>query len=74
VIRYEASLDTFSEAGASASGTAHVGEEPVAEITMLFSHIDQNMAGVEFPEHNFVFTPQFIAMLKANAGSISPNL
>ena len=30
----------------------------------MFSHIDQNMAGMEFPEHNFVFTEQFTELLK----------
>ena len=30
----------------------------------MFSHIDQNMAGLEFPEHNFVFTEQFTELLK----------
>ncbi len=31
----------------------------------MFSHIDQNMAGLEFPEHNFVFTEQFTELLKS---------
>jgi hypothetical protein len=30
----------------------------------MFSHIDQNLAGLEFPEHNFVFTEQFTELLK----------
>ena len=29
----------------------------------MFSHIDQNMAGLAFPEHNFVFTPAFLELL-----------
>jgi hypothetical protein len=36
----------------------------VADIELMFSHIDQNMAGLEFPEHNFVFTEQFTELLK----------
>ena len=40
------------------------GEELVAEIELMFSHIDQNMAGLEFPEHNFVFTEQFVELFK----------
>ena len=31
----------------------------------MFSHIDQNLAGLEFPEHNFVFTEQFTELLKS---------
>ncbi len=26
-----------------------------AEIDLMFSHIDQNLAGIDFPEDNFVF-------------------
>jgi hypothetical protein len=37
----------------------------------MFSHIDKNLAGASFPEHNFVFTEQFTELLKTyklNAG------
>jgi len=30
----------------------------------LFSHIDNNMAGTEFPEHNFVFSDNFKMILE----------
>jgi hypothetical protein len=39
--------------------------DPVADIELMFSHIDQNMAGLKFPEHNFVFTEQFTELLKS---------
>ena len=29
----------------------------------MFSHIDQNLAGKEFPEENFVFTDMFNSLL-----------
>ena len=35
----------------------------MAEIELMFSHIDQNMSGIKFPEHNFVFTEQFTELL-----------
>ena len=60
---FSAKIDQFSDAGASASGTVKVGDELVAEIELMFSHIDQNMAGLAFPEHNFVFTEQFKQVL-----------
>jgi hypothetical protein len=47
------------------------GEESsplVAEIELMFSHIDQNMAGVAFPKENFVFTEQFTELLKTYRG------
>ncbi len=74
-IAYRARIDQISEAGASISGTVTAGRDAadplVAEIEIMFSHIDQNLAGLEFPEHNFVFTEQFTDLLKTyknNAG------
>ena len=64
VLRYEAALETFGPAGASVSGHVTTSGQPVAVISMMFSHIDQNMAGLNFPEHNFVFTPQFMQLLE----------
>jgi 3-hydroxyacyl-[acyl-carrier-protein] dehydratase len=63
-IEYAAKIDQLNEQGASISGTVKAGGELVAEIELMFSHIDQNLAGLEFPEHNFVFTEQFTELLK----------
>lgn len=78
-IRHTAEMDNFSKAGASTTGKTelidpHTGEaKPLAEITLMFSHIDHNMAGLEFPEHNFVFTGQLMEMLEAS-GFDAPEL
>ncbi|MEM7681785.1 MAG: beta-hydroxyacyl-ACP dehydratase [Planctomycetota bacterium] len=69
-LRYEARLERFDSTGASAKG--HVSRidpltakaEPLADIELLFSHVDQNRAGLEFPEENFVFTDQFMDLLR----------
>ena len=63
-ITYAARIEQLSEQGASIRGTVTAGGEPVADIELMFSHIDQNMAGKSFPEHNFVFTEQFTELLK----------
>jgi 3-hydroxyacyl-[acyl-carrier-protein] dehydratase len=63
-IAYAARISQLSEQGASIEGKVTVGQELVAEIELMFSHIDQNMAGLKFPEHNFVFTEQFTELLK----------
>jgi 3-hydroxyacyl-[acyl-carrier-protein] dehydratase len=60
---FHAKIDQLSEHGASISGRVTVGEDLVAEIELMFSHIDKNMAGMQFPEHNFVFTEQFTELL-----------
>ena len=68
-IVYNAKIDQLSEQGASVSGTVTATQGQgqsslVAEIELMFSHIDQNLAGLRFPEHNFVFTEQFTELLK----------
>src|SRR6201992_2930679 len=63
-ITFSAKIDQLNEQGASIAGTVTCDSQLVAEIELMFSHIDQNMAGIEFPEHNFVFTEQFTELLK----------
>lgn len=63
-ITFHAKIDQLSPDGAAITGIVSVGDDPVADIELMFSHIDQNLAGVEFPQHNFVFTPQFTDLLK----------
>jgi len=71
-IQYAAKIEQLSEQGASIAGTVTVAGDLVAEIELMFSHVDQNIAGLEFPEHNFVFTEQFTELLKSyrTTGSI----
>lgn len=63
-ISFHAKIDQLNEHGASISGTVTCGSDSVADIELMFSHVDQNMAGLKFPEHNFVFTEQFTELLK----------
>ena len=70
-IRYEALIDRIDTAGASTSGTIDRrvagGEawERIGRVELLFSHIDKNMAGTSFPEHNFVFSDNFKMILES---------
>src|SRR5207253_723299 len=68
-LTFKAEIEQLNEQGASTRGTVKIGDELVAEIELMFSHIDQNIAGVQFPEHNFVFTEQFTELLKGFRGS-----
>lgn len=70
-IRYDAMIERMDDAGASTKGTIEmldhaVGEwELIGEISLIFSHIDNNLAGTEFPEHNFVFGENFRTLLRS---------
>jgi 3-hydroxyacyl-[acyl-carrier-protein] dehydratase len=67
-LAYHARIEQLNETGASIAGQVKMGLDAhaplVAEIELMFSHIDKNMAGLAFPEHNFVFTDQFMELLK----------
>jgi 3-hydroxyacyl-[acyl-carrier-protein] dehydratase len=58
-ITYQAEIDTIAPEAASTRGTVLKNGRPIGEIDLMFSHIDRNLAGVEFPDENFVFTGQF---------------
>jgi len=55
-IKLDAEIESLASEAASTSGKITCGDKLVAEIDLMFSHIDQNLAGKEFPEENFVFT------------------
>ena len=69
-IRHTATILHIDERGASTEGSVDLIDpltgdtQQLATIEMMFSHIDQNMQGLEFPEENFVFTDQFMDLLK----------
>jgi 3-hydroxyacyl-[acyl-carrier-protein] dehydratase len=54
-IELEATIESIAPEAASTSGRITCSEKLIAEIDLMFSHIDQNLAGKEFPEENFVF-------------------
>lgn len=54
-IRLEAQIESITPEAAGTAGKITCGEKLIAEIDLMFSHIDQNLAGKKFPEENFVF-------------------
>ena len=63
-----AEIESISEEAASTVGRIMRGEDLIAEISLMFSHIDNNLAGKEFPEENFVFTDMFNSLLTGFVG------
>jgi len=54
-IKLEATIESIAPEAASTTGKITRSEKIIAEIDLMFSHIDQNLAGKAFPEENFVF-------------------
>jgi 3-hydroxyacyl-[acyl-carrier-protein] dehydratase len=66
-LRLEAQLETIAPEAASTAGRITRGDQLIAEIQLMFSHVDQNLAGKKFPEENFVFTGTFTTLLRGIA-------
>jgi len=58
-ISYHAEIEAISPEAARTRGTVRRGDEEIGRVDLMFSHVDQNLAGAKFPEENFVFTGQF---------------
>ncbi len=68
-LRLEAKIESIAPEAASTSGKITRGDKLIAEIDLMFSHIDQNLAGKQFPEENFVFTDTFKSLMRGIAGN-----
>ncbi|UCG33576.1 MAG: hypothetical protein JSU68_02870 [Phycisphaerales bacterium] len=69
-LRYEAEIETINEAGAATKGKVFCNDRPIGRIDLFFSHVDQNLSGLQFPKENFVFTDQFRALLASIQGDL----
>jgi len=74
-LRYTATIEQFTNAGASTRGIVELIEpkasdesqpEVIGHIDLLFSHLDQNMGGVEYPKDNFVFSESFKTLMQTS--------
>jgi len=63
-IKLDAKIESITPEAASTTGKITCADKLIAEIDLMFSHIDQNLAGKKFPEENFVFTGTFEALLR----------
>ncbi len=67
-ILIHAEMESIAPEAASTAGRITRGDTLIAEISLMFSHIDKNLAGKEFPEENFVFTDMFNSLLRGFVG------
>lgn len=72
-LRYTAVVERMDEGGASVLGTVEVFDhytpgvaEKIGRVDLMFSHLDKNMTGMGFPEHNFVFGETFRTLLQTS--------
>ena len=65
-LRLSTKIESIADEAASTTGTITCSDKLIAEIDLMFSHIDQNLAGKEFPKENFVFTDMFKSLLQGS--------
>jgi 3-hydroxyacyl-[acyl-carrier-protein] dehydratase len=63
-IKIETKIESIAPEAASTNGRITCGDKLVAEVDLMFSHIDQNLGGKEFPKENFVFTDIFRSLIQ----------
>lgn len=63
-LKLEARIDSITAEAASTSGKITCDEKLMARIDLMFSHLDRNLGGKEFPEDNFVFTDIFKSLMR----------
>jgi len=71
-LRYTADLERLDALGAATRGEVALrkakGSEfrPIGRVDLMFSHLDNNLAGRRFPEHNFVLGDSFRNILRTS--------
>jgi 3-hydroxyacyl-[acyl-carrier-protein] dehydratase len=76
-LRYTANIDQLTAVGASTKGVVELIEpgsgaenagsvEVIGTIDLLFSHLDNNMSGVQYPKENFVFSESFKTLMETS--------
>lgn len=63
-LKISACIESMAPEAASTSGQITCEDKTIAKIDLMFSHIDKNMAGMQFPEENFVFTDMFNSLVE----------
>ncbi len=62
-LRYEAVIESIDERGATTGGAVLLNDKLVGRVDLMFSHVNQAQRTPDMPEHNFVFTDQFMTLL-----------
>lgn len=75
-LRYDAVVQSIDERAAMTAGTVLKNGTAMGRIDLIFSHVNQATRSLDLPDHNFVFTDQFMSLLDSfrhgkDAGSVS---
>lgn len=63
-LRYEVTVESISDEAALTTGNIYCDGKLIGKVDIMFSHIDQNMSGLNFPKENFVFNDEFKSLVQ----------
>ena len=64
-LSYQTQIESIDERAAVTTGIVLKNGEPIGRVDLMFSHVNQADKTLDMPDHNFVFTDQFLALLSA---------
>ena len=64
-LRYDARIEMIDSVCAQTLGTVSKNGDRIGQVDLIFSHVNQASKTLDLPDHNFVFTEQFIRLLGA---------
>ena len=70
-VRYDAKVESLDERAGVTSGTVSINGKPIGRVDLIFSHVNQAERPIGLPDHNFVFTEQFMQLLAGFRDSAS---
>ena len=62
-LRYEAAIESIDERAAMTTGRVLRNGSEMGRVDLIFSHVNQAEKALGLPDHNFVFTEQFMNLL-----------
>ena len=66
-LKLDAEIESITAEAASTKGKITSSGKLIAEVDLMFSHIDKNISGKKFPDENFVFTDTFKSLMRGAA-------
>ena len=63
-ISYRATIESIDQVGATTSGVVLRNDRQIGCVDLMFSHVDRSLSDLDLPEHNFVFSEQFMSLLE----------
>ncbi len=63
-LRYDATVESLESRAAATRGVILKNGKEIGRVDLLFSHVNQSEQTAGLPDHNFVFTEQFVDLLK----------